>query len=73
MQWGGHSSLDFAGPTSFKVGGIPIRTPTITLTNLPLYSETNGKIVGVLGLDVLGLNWSIIDFGQNKLYFAKAN
>ena len=31
-----------------------------------------GKIVGLLGIDFLGQNWGIIDFGQQKLYFARA-
>ena len=69
---GVRSEMDFAGTNSFKIGGIPIRTPTITMTTIPYYSESGGKVAGVLGLDVLGLNWSIIDFGQNKLYFARA-
>ena len=29
-------------------------------------------MVGVLGLDVLGLNWGIIDVAQQKFYFVKA-
>ena len=69
---GFHKTIDFAGPRSFKIGGVPLRTSTLTLTTLPMYSETGGRIAGVLGLDILGSNRSVIDFGQNKLYFAKA-
>jgi predicted aspartyl protease len=66
------SAADLAGTKSFKIEGNPIRTPTVLVTNFAGYDMTRGKIVGLLGLDVLGMNWGIIDVGQNKLYFAKA-
>jgi hypothetical protein len=69
---GVHSSTDLAETRSFKIGGIPVRSPTLTMDNYPFYSASGGKIVGLLGVDVLGQNWGIIDFGQEKLYFAKA-
>jgi hypothetical protein len=67
------SSADFAGTKSFKIDGVPIRTPEVAVTNFAGYTATGGKLVGVLGLDVLGMNWGIIDFGQQKFYFTKAN
>jgi len=66
------SPADFAGTKTFKIGGIPIRTPTVFLSRLAGYDLSRGKMVGVLGLDVIGLNWGIIDFSQQKFYFAKA-
>jgi hypothetical protein len=63
---------DFAGTKTFKIGGIPIRTPTVFLSRFSGYDLTRGKMVGALGLDVIGLNWGIIDLGQQKFYFAKA-
>ncbi len=67
------SPADFAGTKTFKIEGIPIRTPTVFLGRFAGYDLTHGKMVGVLGLDVIGLNWGIIDIAQQKFYFAKAN
>ncbi|MEO6782140.1 MAG: pepsin/retropepsin-like aspartic protease family protein [Bradyrhizobium sp.] len=66
------SPADFAGTKTFKIEGIPIRTPTVFLARFAGYDSSRGKIVGVLGLDVIGLNWGIIDFAQQKFYFARA-
>lgn len=66
------SSADFAATKSFKIGGIPIRTPTVMLARFAGYDLTHGKLAGVLGLDVIGLNWGIIDVAQQKFYFARA-
>ncbi len=63
---------DLAGTRALSIGGIPVRAPTVLLGNLAFYNSTGGKVVGVLGLDVIGQNWGIIDFGQKKFYFAKA-
>jgi hypothetical protein len=30
------------------------------------------ELVGLLGLDVIGLNWGIIDFGRQNFYFTGA-
>jgi predicted aspartyl protease len=68
---GVHSSMDLAGSHSFKIGGIPVGAPTLTTSIFPFYTASGGKIVGLLGVDVLGQNWGIIDFGEEKLYFAK--
>ena len=57
---------------SFKIGGVAVRAPDITLSKFSSYSGSGGKVIGVLGMDVLGQNWSVIDFGQQKLYVAKA-
>ena len=64
---------DFAGTKTFKIDGVPIRTPTVFLSRFAGYDITHGKMVGVLGLDVIGLNWGIIDVAQKKFYFTKAN
>ncbi len=67
------SASDFAGTKSFKIGGIPIRTPTVSVTKFVGYDATHGKMVGLLGLDVIGMNWGIIDVAQQKFYFVPAN
>ena len=67
------SPADFAGTKTFKLEGVPIRTPTVFLSTFAGYDLTHGKMVGVLGLDVLGLNWGIIDVAQQKFYFVRAN
>jgi hypothetical protein len=66
------SRIDFAGLGNFKIAGIPARSSTATVQTFSFYSASGGKIVGLLGIDFLGQNWGIIDFGQQKLYFAKA-
>ncbi len=63
---------DLAEIGSFKIAGVPVHSPSVTLDNFRFYGSSGGKIVGLLGLDVLGQNWGIIDFGQQKLYFARA-
>jgi hypothetical protein len=70
---GALSPADLAGTKTFKIEGVPIRTPTVFLARFAGYDVSHGKIVGVLGLDVIGLNWGIIDLAQQKFYFAKAN
>lgn len=57
---------------SFKIGGVPVRAPDITLSPGSFYTYSGGKVIGLLGMDVLGQNWGIIDFGNQKLYFSKA-
>ena len=54
---------------SFKIGGVSVRAPDLRLSKFGFYSTTGGKITGLLGMDILGPNGSIIDFGQQKLYF----
>lgn len=67
------SPADFAGTETFKIEGVPIRTPTVFLSNSAGYDLTHGKMVGVLGLDVIALNWGIIDVAQQEFYFTRAN
>jgi hypothetical protein len=54
---------------SFKIGGVSVRAPDLRLSKFGFYSTTGGKIIGLLGMDILGPNGSIIDFGQQKYYF----
>ncbi len=61
---------DLAGTKTLSIGGTPLRAPTVLLGSLSVYNSSRGKIVGVLGLDVIGQNWGILDFGQKKFYFA---
>ena len=68
---GVRKNIDVANTHSFKIGGIPVRAPGFTLHPLSFYGK-GGQLIGLLGVDVLGQNWGIIDFGQQKLYFAKA-
>jgi hypothetical protein len=69
---GAKSKVDLTGLTNFTIGGVPVRSSGATLTPFSYYPASGGKIVGLLGIDFLGQNWSIIDFGQQKLYFARA-
>ncbi len=55
---------------SFKIDGIKANVPDLLLSQVNTYRTSGGKVVGLLGMDILGQNWSIIDFGQQKLYFA---
>jgi predicted aspartyl protease len=57
---------------SFKISGVPMLPPEIVLSPGAFYSTSGGKVIGLLGMDVLGQNWGIIDFGNQKLYFAQA-
>lgn len=66
------SPADFAGTKTFKIEGIPIRTPVVALARFAGYDLTGGKMVGLLGLDVIGMNWGIIDVAQQKFYFTPA-
>jgi hypothetical protein len=67
------SASDFAGTKTFKIEGIPIRTPIVALGKFAGYDLTRGKMAGLLGLDVIGLNWGIIDVAQKRFYFTRAN
>jgi len=53
---------------SFKIGGVNLRAPDVRLEQFPIYTQTNGKLIGFLGIDILGPNGTIIDFGNLKLY-----
>ena len=55
--------------SSFKIGGVAARAPDIRMQSFGSYNATNGAIVGLLGMDILGQNGTIIDFSQQKLYF----
>lgn len=70
---GAKREADYAGTKTFKIDGIPIRTPAVAVSHFAGYDQTHGKMVGVLGLDVLGLNWGIIDIAQQKFYFTRGN
>jgi predicted aspartyl protease len=75
----GASMIDAAGVAnqlrrtkarSFKISGVAMHPPDIMLSSGIFYTISGGKVVGLLGMDVLGQNWGIIDFGQQKLYFS---
>jgi hypothetical protein len=53
---------------SFKIGGVNLRAPDVRLEQFPIYTQTSGKLIGFLGIDILGPNGAIIDFGNLKLY-----
>jgi hypothetical protein len=53
---------------SFKIGDVPVRAESLRLRRLPFYSGA-GKPMGLLGVDILGANGTIIDFAERKLYF----
>jgi len=54
---------------SLKIGGVLTRAADLRIDRYAFYSATGGKVIGVLGMDVLGPNGAIIDFGAQKLYF----
>ncbi len=54
---------------SFKIGGVPTRAPDLRIDRFGFYTATGGKVIGVVGMDILGPNGAIIDFGAQKLYF----
>jgi hypothetical protein len=57
---------------SFKIGGVPVYGPHFTLGAYGFYAASGGKVIGLLGMDLLGQNWGIIDFGNQKLYVSQA-
>jgi predicted aspartyl protease len=75
-------SIDAAGVVSrnhatslqtMRVAGVPVHLPDdVAVDKYSFYSPSGGKVVGLLGMDVLGHNWGIIDFGNEKLYLAEA-
>ena len=65
---GNSKRADLASIRGFKIGGVPISATNIALANTALGSF--GGIVGLIGMDILGPNWGIIDCGQSKLYFS---
>ena len=54
---------------SFRIGGVDVRAPDLRIGRFGFYDTTGGKVVGLLGMDILGPNGTIIDFGQKRLYF----
>lgn len=54
---------------SFRIAGVNVRAPDLRVGRYGFYDATHGKIIGLLGMDILGSNGTIIDFGQKKLYF----
>ncbi|HKP45361.1 MAG TPA: retropepsin-like aspartic protease, partial [Pyrinomonadaceae bacterium] len=66
------SDTELAKVRSFKIGGVPARASNLLLGHISYYGSSGGKVIGILGMDLLGQNWSIIDLGQQKLYFSPA-
>jgi predicted aspartyl protease len=54
---------------SFRIAGVNVRAPDLRIGRFGFYDSSRGKIIGLLGMDILGRNGTIIDFGQKKLYF----
>lgn len=54
---------------SFLIAGVPVRAPDLRTSRFAFYDRSQGKVIGLLGMDILGRNGTIIDFGQKKLYF----
>jgi predicted aspartyl protease len=57
---------------TIKLGDVPVSTPQLAVAKMPVGKETKGMIGGIIGMDILGPNWGIIDFGQQKIYIARA-
>ena len=62
------STIANGRPTFSWVTWANLRAPDVRLEQFPLYSQTRGKVIGLLGIDILGPNGTIIDFGNLKLY-----
>jgi hypothetical protein len=58
---------------SFKIAGVAVRAPDLQPGSLSFIGPRAGKSRGVLEMDILGQNWSVIDFGDHKLYIAEAH
>ena len=54
---------------SFRIAGAGVRAPDLRIGRFGFYDASRGKVIGLLGMDILGQNGTIIDFGQKKLYF----
>ena len=54
---------------SFRIAGVSVRAPDLRIGRFGFYDGSRGKVIGLLGMDILGPNGTIIDFGQKKLYF----
>jgi predicted aspartyl protease len=54
---------------SFRIAGVRVRAPDLRIGRFAFYDGTRGKVIGLLGMDIMGKNGTIIDFGQKKLYF----
>ena len=54
---------------SFRIAGVNVRAPDLRISRFAFYDSSRGKVIGLLGMDILGRNGTIIDFGQKKLYF----
>jgi hypothetical protein len=63
------SRTQLANLRSLKIGGVSVRAPDIRLSKFGFYNQTGGKLIGVLGMEILGRNGAIIDFGAQKIYF----
>lgn len=57
------------GLSSFRIAGVPVRAPDLRISKFSFYTSSGGKLIGLLGMDILGKNGTILDFGQKKLYF----
>jgi predicted aspartyl protease len=65
---GALTRTELAKIQSFKIGGVNLRAPDVRLEQFPLYTKTGGKLIGFLGIDILGPNGAIIDFGNLRIY-----
>ena len=65
---GALTRTELAKIQSFKIGGVNLRASDVRFEQFPIYTQTSGKLIGFLGIDILGPNGAIIDFGNLKLY-----
>ena len=66
---GVESATKLANLRSFQIAGVSVRAPDLRIGRFGFYDTSRGKVIGLLGMDILGSNGTIIDFGQKKLYF----
>lgn len=58
---------------SFKIGNSNVHVPDIRLAEFGFYPKTQEKVVGLLGIDILGSNGAIIDSDSGCYTFTRRN
>jgi hypothetical protein len=66
---GVESATKLTNLRSFRIAGVNARAPDLRIGRFAFYDSSRGRVIGLLGMDILGKNGTIIDFGQKKLYF----
>ena len=65
---GVESATSLTDLKSFRIANVPVYAPDLRIGTFGFYNRSKGQIIGLLGMDILGKNGTVIDFGQKKLY-----